>query len=115
MNKTDQANKDENVTGNSDKVPEDNTRYPTRIRNKPSHLKGYVIEDDEENNVNYTDYCYRVANIPTMYNEAVDSLEVSKWRKGHGRRNNSLNDNDTYNLVTLPEDRQIVGENGSMP
>ena len=60
-------------------------------------------------NINYTvEYCYRVTNIPTTYDEAVDSLEASKWRKAMEDEITALNDNDTYNLVTPPEDRQIV-------
>jgi len=78
IEETDQANEDKNVTENNDNVPEGNTR-PTRIRNKPKHLEGYVLYNDEKDNINYTvDYCYRGANIPTTYKEAVDSLEVSK-------------------------------------
>ena len=55
----DQANEDVNVTENNDKVPESNTRYPTRNRNKPKHLEGYVLDDGEEDNVNYTAKTYQ--------------------------------------------------------
>ena len=80
IKQTDQANEDENITGKNNKLPQGNTRYPTRIQNKPKHLQGYVLDDEEEDNVNYTvDYCYRVAIIPTTYDKAVDSLEASKW------------------------------------
>ena len=110
IEQTDQANEDENITENNDNVPEGNTRYPTRIRNKPKHLEGYVLDDGEEYNINYTvDYCYRVANIPTTYDEAVNSLEASKWRKAMEDEMTALNDNDKYDLVTPPENRQIVG------
>lgn len=108
IEQTDQANEDENVTENND-VPQGNTRYPTRIQNKPKHLEGYVL-DEEEDNINYTvDYCYRVANIATTYDEAVDSLEASKWRKAMEDEKTALNDKDTYDLATPPENRQIVG------
>ena len=70
IEQADQPQENENIRENNDNDPsKGNTRYPTRIRNKPRHLDEYVLD----NNVNYTvDYCYRVANIPTMYDEAVN-------------------------------------------
>ena len=106
----DQPQENENVTENNDNEPEGNTRYPTRIRNKPRHLEEYVLDDEIDDSVNYTvDYCYRVANIPTTYDEAVNSLETSKWKKAMEDEITALNDNDTYDLVMPPEGRQIVG------
>ena len=76
----------------------------------PKHLDEYVVEKDIDDNVNYTvDYCYRVTNIPSTYNEAVNSQEASKWQKAMGEEVAALIDNDTYDLVTPPEGRQIVG------
>ena len=76
----------------------------------PKHLDEYVVEKDIDDNVNYTvDYCYRVTNIPSTYNEAVNSQEASQWQKAMGEEVAALIDNDTYELVTPPEGRQIVG------
>ena len=63
-----------------------------------------------EDNVNYTvDYCYRVVNIPTTFDEAVNSHEASKWQKAMKDEITALGANDTCDLVTPPEGRQIVG------
>ena len=58
------------------------------------------------------DYCYRVANIPTTYNDALKSNEATKWQKAMHDEMTALYDNDTFELVTPPEGRQIVGGNG---
>ena len=84
-----------------------NDRYPIRTRNKPKHLDEYVLDSD---NANYTvDYCYRVANIPTTYSEAINSSKASKWNRAMKDEMSALIDNETFELVTPPEGRQIVG------
>ena len=106
----DQPNEEGNVTATNDNEPVTNGRYPTRTHNKPKHLEEYALEDDMKDNVYYTvDYCYRVENIPTTYDEAVDSPEANKWQKAMDDEMTALNDNDTYDLVTPPEGRKIVG------
>ena len=107
----DQTEQDANPTENIDSRHErGNSRYPTRVHDMPKHLDEYVVEKDIEDSVTYTvDYCYRVMNISSTYNEAVNSQEASKWQKAMGEEVAALIDNDTYNLVTPPEGRQIVG------
>ena len=97
----DQTEQDANPTENIDSRHErGNSRYPTRVCDMPKHLDEYVVEKDIDDNVNYTvDYCYRVRNIPSTYNEAVNSQEASKWQKAMGEEVAALIDNDTYNLV----------------
>ena len=77
---------------------EDNSRYPARIRNKPKRLgfSDFGTEDD----VSYTvDYCYRVVDIPTSYDEVLNSNEASKWQNDMKDEIAALNDNDTFDLV----------------
>jgi len=82
-------------------------RYPKRDTNKPKHLNDYILEDDS---VNVTvHYCYRMHDIPTTYNEAVSSPESQNWKHAMTEEMNSLLDNDTFELVHLPEDRTVVG------
>lgn len=66
---------------------EGNIRYFIRIRYKFKYFEGYVLDDGEEDDINYiVDYCYRVVNILIMYNEVVNLFEVSKCMvKGYGR------------------------------
>lgn len=96
----------DNVTENNDNEFEGNIRYFIRIRNKFRYFDEYVLEDEIGDNVNYiVDYCYRVVNISIIYDEVVNSFEASKWKKVMGDEIIVLNDNDTYDLVTLSEGR----------
>ena len=105
------------MTPGSEDVTEDNQadssqqdRYPKRTRNKPKHLEEFVLDGDLEDITNYTvDYCYRVANIPTTFSEALKSNEATKWQKAMDDEMTALTENETYELVTPPEGRQIVG------
>ena len=88
----------------------EDSRYPKRIHNKPKHLDEYVLDGDLEDDVNYTvDYCYRVANIPTTYNDALKSNKATKCQNAMRDEMTALHDNDMFELVTPPEGRQIVG------
>ena len=114
---TDQPQNDSVVTPGSEDMTEDNQadssqqgHYPKRTRNKPKHLEEFVLDGDLEDITNYTvDYCYRVANIPTTYPEALKSNEATKWQKAMDDEMTALTENETYELVTPPEGRQIVG------
>ena len=90
---------------------EGNNRYPTRTRNRPQYFDGCALGHDFHNdNANCAiDYCYRVGDIPTCYNEAVNSTESRKWQRAMKDEMEALEDNATYDLVPPPEGRQIVG------
>ena len=76
----------------------------------PKHLDEYVIEKNIDYNVNYTvDYCCRVRNILSTYDEAVYLQKASKWQKAMQEEIAALIDNDTNDLVAPPESRQTVG------
>ena len=87
---------------------ESQARYPTHTWNKPSYLSEYIVDD-----ISYTvDYCNEIANmpeIPTNYQQAVKSPVAEKWQKAMHDEVNALEDNDTYELVPPPKDRQVVG------
>ena len=81
-------------------------RYPLRSRSKPNYLGQTKLND----NVSYTvDYCYKVANIPECYKQALESPEASKWQEAMEVEMRALTDNNTFELVSRPKDRQIVG------
>ena len=81
-------------------------RYPTRTRNKPS----FNGQDKLDDNLSYTiDCCYKLANIPADYQQAIESPEANKWQEAMDAEINALIDNDTFELVPCPKDRQIVG------
>ena len=81
-------------------------RYPERTRNKPS----FDRQDKLDDNLNHTiDYCYKLANIPLDHQQAIESPKASKWQEAMNTEMNALKDNDTFELVPGPKDRQIVG------
>jgi hypothetical protein len=96
---------DENVESTAE-VEHSEPRYPTRTRNKPTYLDEYIIDD----NVNHTvDYCFRAVDIPKCYTQAIKSPEANKWQIAMDAEVSALKDYNTFQLVPLPKDRQIVG------
>ena len=80
-------------------------RYPTRTHNRPNYFS-----EQKDDNANYTvDYCYRVANIPQCYKQAIKSSETNKWQKAMQDELDALQDNETFELVPAPIDRQVGG------
>jgi len=55
------------------------------------------------------DYCYGVSAFPQSYKEAVESPESDCWIAVMREEMNSLEENNTYTLTTLPEGRKAVG------
>ena len=91
-------------------------RYPVRERTVPSYLDEYVTdmdesvpEDDSSAAVCSVDFCCRMVDIPRTYQDAITSPESSKWHKAMKEEMSSLKENDTYELMQLPEGRSAVG------
>ena len=62
-------------------------RYHTRTRNKPS----FYGQDKTDDNLSYTiDYCYKLANIPADYQQAIESPEANKWQEAMDAEMNAL-------------------------
>ena len=81
-------------------------RYPKRTRNKTNFHR----QDKLDDNLNHTiDYCYKLANIPLDHQQAIESPKASKWQEAMNTEMNALIDNDTFELVPCPKDRQIMG------
>ena len=84
-------------------------RYPIRARTKPEYLNEYVTSKVVDEVAEYTvDYCYRMSNIPS-YSQAIHSAEADEWHKAMNDEIEALEENDTFELVPPPEDREIVG------
>ena len=92
-------------------MPEGNTRCPTRIRNKHKHLEGYVFDEEEgEDNVNYTvDYTVKESQTYQHVTRLSTCLRGVSGKRPWKTKITALNNNDTYDLVTPPKYRQIVG------
>ena len=85
------------------------TRYPERERRPPKHLDDYVTNLDEDQCMSNVDYFYRVSSFPQSYKEAISSTESENWKKAMSEEMNSLRENETFTLTTLPEGRKSVG------
>jgi hypothetical protein len=100
------ANEQMDENAGTAEVENNAARYPTRTRNKPRYLDRPIIDD----NVNRTvDYCFRAVDIPKCYKQAIKSPEANKWQNAMNAEVSALNDNNTFELVPPPKDRQIVG------
>jgi len=65
---------------------------------------------------NPTDYCFAflltvIEGDPMSVKEVVDSLEGELWKEAMEEEMESLQNNDTCDLVKLPEGRKPIGSN----
>lgn len=97
-------------TGERERV--ESRRYPQREKRPPQYLRDYEygIKCDDDHALTSIDYCYRVAcDVPHTLKEAISSPESELWSKAMQEEMNSLKENDTFTLTTLPEGKNIVG------
>ena len=81
----------------------------TRTRTRPKYLDDYVIDTDNLNTTIH--YCYNVNSIdvPKSYSEAIISNDASEWDLAMQTEMRALEENDTFELVPPPKDKEIVG------
>ena len=82
-----------------------------RAKMKPNYLNDYLgdKEIDEHLGYNITHYCYiACSNIPQTYSEAISSTESEKWKEAMQSEMNALVENETFDIVPLPEDRKAI-------
>ena len=94
-----------------------------RKRNKPQYLNDYLLDNDIDSldalfdTKNSDDlhttihYCYNTnfCHVPQSYSEAISSKDASKWDLAMKNEMQALEENDTFELVSLPEGKQMVG------
>ena len=105
--------------GKSDGNPQSHSvtegaRYPTRERRRPAYLNDYVTDLDEviaesDQVLSSVDYCYKVSGFSQTYQEAIESSESENWKAAMREEMDSLIENETFTLTTLPEGRNSVG------
>ena len=78
-------------------------RYPKRDRQTPAYL------DDYDTSMTTIDCCYKICAFPQSYREAIESPECEYWKDAMKEEMNSLKENNTFTLTTLPEGRKLVG------
>lgn len=97
---------EETVENKEDRPAE--RRYPDRERKKPDYYGDHACGFEEE--ITNIDYCYRLmCNVPQTYKEAVNSVNAKEWAGAMKEEMQSLKDNVTYTLTTLPEGKDVVG------
>ena len=96
-------------------VPDGNDnddRYPSRERKAPLYLNDYVTNLSDSMSLDVKevsiDYCYKLNDIPKTYNQAIKSKNCDKWKAAMDKEIKSLEDNNTYNLVSRPKDKNII-------
>ena len=85
---------------------------PQRERRRPKYLDDYETEINltkHDNSEYEVDCLYRVSNIPNSYKEAMESFEANEWMDAMKDEMNSLNENNTFDIVELPKGKPVVG------
>ena len=85
---------------NQNNSEDQDRRYPQRIRSKPKYLEDYVQYS--------VDYCYRATDMPSTYEEAINSHEALAWKTAMDTEIEALKDNDTYELTELPDGKTPI-------
>lgn len=85
--------------------------YPKRERRPPQYLRDYECQVKSEDEEELTlDYCYRViCDVPKTLNQAMTSPNSELWSKAMKEEIDSLRENETFTLTTLPEGKHAVG------
>ena len=103
-------------TTESERDPKQSTTG--RIRNKPKYLDDYVLDKETDHAINESqmyaftiDHCYNanVFDVPQSYSEAISSSDASKWDLAMKNEMQALEENDTFEVVPLPEGKQVIG------
>ena len=86
-------------------------RYPQRERTQPRYLDDYEVETDYDlaGRANNIDYCYRVADVPRSYTNAISSLESDKLYSATNEDMTALQDNLTFEITPLPDGKTVLG------
>ena len=81
-----------------------------RTRRKPKYLNDYLVDDEADEHLSVTvHHCYNVSeNVPQSYSEAISSSDAKKWDTAMKEEMRALVENDTFDLVPLPKDREVV-------
>jgi len=89
--------KDVIIEENKTSQKEEERRYPDRDRRKPQYL-GFHSPNREYDNLSClsVDYCYRISNIPSSYNEAMSSSESLLWQEAMNEEMSALINNNTF-------------------
>ena len=81
------------------------SRYPRRNHIVPKHLADYDLSTDDA-----VDVCKMVnIHVPKSYTEAMSCPDSKNWKDAMDDEMESLQDNNTFDVVSLPKGKKIVG------
>ena len=95
---------------------------PKRTSKLPSHLADYDLSTDDNvaackllrvlNSDDVVDVCKmtndHVYTVPKTYNRAINSQDSSEWKQAMSDEYESLKENNTFDLVPLPEGKKLL-------
>lgn len=101
---------DENTGTDRPTEPESTETKPKRTHRRPKYLDDYCLENDNDNLCMITNYCYNANydEVPKTYFDAITRNDKNEWNNAMVREINALVENDTYEVVPLPENRKII-------
>lgn len=83
--------------------------YPSRERKRPDYIEYETGEDIDDQVLTNIDYCYRlICNSPTTSSQAVKSPNSTEWKAAMDDEMQSLRENNTFNLTSLPKGNKAV-------
>ncbi|GAB1609461.1 hypothetical protein Ahia01_001231700 [Argonauta hians] len=108
-----ELNHDKNTEITTKNESESKNEYFTsqRTRQKPKYLEEYILDEDMDDQLNTTThYCYNIDfDVPKSFAEAKSSKEAHEWNSAMEREIEALTENDTYEIVPYPKDRNVIG------
>jgi hypothetical protein len=100
-----QAVEEQNETEGSER-PKRNTR-------QPEYLKDYVVGTMQDNDyLPCTDVCFKLSvdmDLPQSFTEAENGPHANEWKSAMDSEYDSLMENETWNLQTLPDGESPIG------
>ncbi len=81
-----------------------------RTKTRPKFLDDYLVNDDLDTHIGYINHsCYSISNfIPQTHSEAISCTDSHKWDEAMKREMHALEENDTFDIVSLPKDRKAI-------
>ena len=86
----------------------DQETRPVRERNPPPYLNDYVCSTNNNFSGDRFFMLSTTSSIPSSYRAATTCPEADEWKQAMDDEIQSLQENDTYDLVKLPEGKSLV-------
>ena len=105
-----EGHKADNESSPTSQPCNESVRRSTRERRPPAYLRDYVTDmKDSDQVLTSVDYCNKFSAFSQTYQEAMESPESSTWEAAMKEEMNSLTENNTFTLSTLPKGENSVG------